>query len=160
MKRSDFQPLLEKVTCRFKSWTVKHPSYAGRLELIKSVIYYVITLWRSSLFCRMSVSRLWFCGRIPHTHLEETESHGNQFIPLKSVGSWIETIAGIEQGFCYKTCLVDLCRLWVSWVRVNLIGTTFFWEINGQPPWKLDLERYIQAPGYGKTFHCLWSHFL
>lgn len=68
----------------------------------------------------MSVSRLWFCGRIPHTHLEETESHGNQFIPLKSVGSWIETIAGIEQGFFYKTCLVDLCR---RWLIVSLLGS-------------------------------------
>lgn len=31
MKRSNFQPLLDNFTCRFKSWTIKRPSYAGRL---------------------------------------------------------------------------------------------------------------------------------
>ena len=45
MKKSDFQPLLDKVTSRFRSWTVKHLSYAGRLVLVQSVIYSIITFW-------------------------------------------------------------------------------------------------------------------
>lgn len=41
MKRGDYQPLIDKFTKRISSWTYKHLSFAGRLQLIKSVLYII-----------------------------------------------------------------------------------------------------------------------
>ena len=38
-KKSDFQPLLDKIGVRFNSWTVRHLSFVGRFQLIQAVIY-------------------------------------------------------------------------------------------------------------------------
>lgn len=42
---ADCMPLLEKVKSRISSWTNKFLSYAGRLQLIKSVIYAIQAYW-------------------------------------------------------------------------------------------------------------------
>lgn len=47
VKKSDFQPLLDKVLLRFNSWTVRHLSFAGRFQLIQAVIYSTISFWAS-----------------------------------------------------------------------------------------------------------------
>lgn len=47
MTRSNFQPLLDKISARFNSWTVKHLSFAGRFQLIQVVIYSTISFWAS-----------------------------------------------------------------------------------------------------------------
>lgn len=44
---SDYQPLIDKIYARLSSWTVKHLSFAGRLQLLQSVIYSTITFWAS-----------------------------------------------------------------------------------------------------------------
>lgn len=47
LRRQYYQPLLDKIHSRFTSWTVKHLSFAGRLQLLKSVIYSTISVWAS-----------------------------------------------------------------------------------------------------------------
>ncbi|KAG2315070.1 hypothetical protein Bca4012_065873 [Brassica carinata] len=47
MKRSDFHPLLDKISARFNSWMMKHLSFAGRFQLIQTVIYSIISFWAS-----------------------------------------------------------------------------------------------------------------
>lgn len=42
IKKSDFQPLLDKILFRFNSWTVSHISFACRFQLIQAVIYSTI----------------------------------------------------------------------------------------------------------------------
>ena len=49
MRRQDYQPLIDRINQRFTSWTARHLSYAGRLQLLKSVIYSTINFW-SSIF--------------------------------------------------------------------------------------------------------------
>ncbi|KAI3440946.1 uncharacterized protein J3R85_002979 [Psidium guajava] len=38
-------PLVDGITSRFKGWTVKRLSFAGRVRLIKSVIFSRTTCW-------------------------------------------------------------------------------------------------------------------
>ncbi|CAL9247739.1 unnamed protein product, partial [Arabidopsis halleri] len=47
MRRQDYQPLIDRINNRFSSWTARHLSYAGRLQLLKSVIYSNISFWTS-----------------------------------------------------------------------------------------------------------------
>ncbi|XP_056695660.1 uncharacterized protein [Spinacia oleracea] len=48
LKFADCKPLIEKIVARVKSWSAKFLSYAGRLQLIKSVLFDVLSqeLWR------------------------------------------------------------------------------------------------------------------
>ncbi|VVA96482.1 unnamed protein product [Arabis nemorensis] len=43
----DYRPLIDKVISRISSWSAKHLSYAGRLQLIQSVIMSIINFWCS-----------------------------------------------------------------------------------------------------------------
>jgi hypothetical protein len=45
----DCVPLIEKITARINSWTVRHLSFSGRLQLIQSVLNSIQLLW-SSIF--------------------------------------------------------------------------------------------------------------
>lgn len=42
---ADCYPLLERIKCKMSSWTKKFLSYAGRLQLIKSVIFAIQAYW-------------------------------------------------------------------------------------------------------------------
>ena len=41
----DCKPLLEKILCRIRCWTTRYLSYAGRLQLVKSVLFGMQTYW-------------------------------------------------------------------------------------------------------------------
>ena len=45
----DCRPLIDKITNRVESWTSKRLSYAGRLQLIRSVLFSIQVYW-SSIF--------------------------------------------------------------------------------------------------------------
>lgn len=45
MRPIDYQPVVDKVLAIISSWTVRHLSYAERLQLIQSVIFSIINLY-------------------------------------------------------------------------------------------------------------------
>jgi len=62
MTKQDYKPLLDKILSRFSSWTVRHLSFAGRLQLIQSVIYSIISFWASIFLlpnqCLLEIERM------------------------------------------------------------------------------------------------------
>ena len=50
LTRKDYEPLVENIKSRLQSWTSKYLYFAGRLQLIQSVIYSTSNFW-SSAFC-------------------------------------------------------------------------------------------------------------
>ncbi|KAG7587049.1 Reverse transcriptase domain [Arabidopsis thaliana x Arabidopsis arenosa] len=139
MKRQDFQPLIDKILSRFNAWTVKHLSFAGRLQLIQSVIYSTITFW-ASIFI------------LPNKCLEEIESMCSAFLwkgsPNSARGakvSWDSVCTPKETGGLGLKRLIHWNKvlglkliwmifaaggsLWVSWIRRNLIGRRSFWDM-------------------------------
>ncbi|KAL9281107.1 hypothetical protein AtEden1_Chr5g0116231 [Arabidopsis thaliana] len=42
MRKQDYQSLLDRLNFKFSSWTARQLSFAGRLQLLKSVIYSTI----------------------------------------------------------------------------------------------------------------------
>lgn len=140
MRNQDFQPLLDKLAKKFSSWSVKYLSFAGRLQLIRSVIYSTITFW-ASIFV------------LPNKCLEEVERMCSGFLwksdPSSARGakvSWDSVCTPKEAGGLGLRRLVLWNKvlglkliwllfaaggsLWVSWVRRHLIGAVNFWDLD------------------------------
>src|SRR4051812_33726147 len=47
LKHCDCQPLVDRITSRIHSWTAKYLTFAGRLQLIESVINSMVHYWMS-----------------------------------------------------------------------------------------------------------------
>ena len=139
MKKIDFQPLLDKVLYRFNSWTVRHLSFAGRFQLIQSVIYSTIAFW-ASIFI------------IPKECIKLLEQMCNAFLwrgaPTAARGvkiSWISVCTPKKEGGLGLRRLEEWNQvlglkliwlifaaggsLWVFWVRSHLIREKIFWEL-------------------------------
>lgn len=94
IRAEDYQPLLDNVNSKISHWSVRHLSYAGRLQLIQSVIYSLINFW-AVVF------------PLPKTCLEELER-------LCSAFMW-KGVAGTARGAkvwwvgVKKTCWLEPC---------------------------------------------------
>lgn len=61
------QPLIDKILCRLTSWTSKLLSYAGRVQLIRSVLFALQVFWSQ-------------CFIIPKSMIVHIESFCGQFL--------------------------------------------------------------------------------
>ena len=48
MSTADYAPLLARIRAKINTWTSRHLSFAGRLQLIGSVLYSLINFWTSA----------------------------------------------------------------------------------------------------------------
>lgn len=48
LRKSEYSPLIDNIKKRLQSWQVRLLSYAGRLQLIKAVIYSMVNFWLSA----------------------------------------------------------------------------------------------------------------
>ena len=78
MKKQDFLPLVKKIRSRINSWTCRFISYAGRLQLIKSVLMSIVNFWAGVY-------------RLPSKCMKEIEQLCSSFLwygpELKSTGA-------------------------------------------------------------------------
>lgn len=155
MTRHDYEPLIDKIRGRLLSWSSKSLSYAGRVQLIKSVI--------------MSISNFWLSVfRLPQRCLDEIESLCSAFlwsrspnIHTKAKVSWEEVCLPLEEGGLGIRRLRDVSRvfslsliwrlltssgsLWVAWTKENLLRHRSFWEIKNSTAGYLDMAEAIKV---------------
>lgn len=140
MKKIDYQPLIDRINFKFSSWTARHISFAGRLQLLKSVIFSTINFWLSIFL-------------LPNQCILKLEQMCNAFLwkgaPNSARGAkiaWDIVCTSKECGGLGLRRLADWNKvlalkliwllftaagsLWVSWVRINLIRHRNFWELN------------------------------
>lgn len=67
LRKSEYSPLTDKIKAKLNSWTVRCLSFAGRLQLISSVIYSLVNFWFTA-----------FC--LPKGCLKKIESLCNRFL--------------------------------------------------------------------------------
>ncbi|XP_022553625.1 uncharacterized protein LOC111203822 [Brassica napus] len=48
LKISEYAPLMTRITQSFQSWSIKLVSFAGRLQLLKTVIFGIVNFWTSA----------------------------------------------------------------------------------------------------------------
>lgn len=140
LSKRDYQPLIDRVRARVSSWTAKHLSFAGRLQLIQSVIFGIINFW-SAVFplpksCfdqleRLCNAFLWSGG---------TESARSAKVSWSSVctgkesgGLGLRRLLGLNQVYGLKLIWLLFSSngsLWVAWVERNLLQGKSFWSLD------------------------------
>lgn len=138
-KGADYLPLIELLTKRFKSWASRLLSYAGRIELINSVIQSIENYWASNFL-------------IPKIVIKEVETMARRFLwsgsleKHKAPVSWKKiTSPKITGGLgirCFEISnrasmlklFWDLARkkdsMWVKWVHQRYIKGSNVWDVN------------------------------
>lgn len=165
LRISEYEPLLEKLTSRFRSWAVKRLSFAGRVQLISSVISGLVTFWISTFLlpqgCLRKIEAL--CNRflwsgnidvgkgakVSWTGLCLPKNEGG--VGLRRFTIWNKVLC-----LCFVWLLFDgKDSLWSSWHKYHHIRNRSLWEIDPAPrdswTWKMILslrplaERFIHS---------------
>ena len=135
---SDYAPLIERVRKRISTWTARHLSLAGRLQLISSVIYSITNFW-------MSVYRL------PKQCLEKIDQLCSAFLwsgpamsskkdkitwenvckPKEEGGLGLRSLTETNKVSCLKRiwCILSQSMLRVKWVKRYFIRKGSFWSV-------------------------------
>lgn len=141
MRRQDYLPLLEKIRNKIGTWTSRHLSYAGRLQLIKAVLMSIVAFW-ASVF------------RLPSKCVKEVEQLCASFLwsdpVLKSTGAkvaWgdickllsegglgIRSLKEVNMVYGLKIIwrLLSGESLWGRWVHFYLLKKKCFWAVSGR----------------------------
>lgn len=169
MTVNDYTPLLEKIRNRISSWTARYLSFAGRLQLISSVIQSLTNFWMSAF-------------RLPKSCLREIDKicaaflwSGPELNPRKAKIAWTEVCKPKEEGglglrpllLANKvSCLKLIWRilsgksLWVDWINHYLIRKGCLWSFKvtsslGSWMWKKLLKYRDLAANLTKVdVHC------
>lgn len=139
MTISDYAPLLSRIRNKISSWTARHLSFAGRLQLIGCVLYSITNFWMSAF-------------RLPNQCIQEINSLCSAFLwsgPVLSTQkakiAWSDVCKPKEEGglglrsleeanrvSCLKLiwCILSSRHsLWVKWIHRYLIRKGSFWSV-------------------------------
>ncbi|XP_039066509.1 uncharacterized protein LOC120212171 [Hibiscus syriacus] len=162
LTEKDCLPLYDNIIRRLHHWSGKILSYAGRLELIKTVLYNVVNFWNRQFILPQKVinrleqlfSRFLWKGndtaakgaRISWDRLCCPKSEGG--LGLKNIHSW------------NKACMLQLIRkimagegsLWVAWIHCYVIKNNDLNDINvnSSHSWTIRKLMKIKSEAYPK----------
>lgn len=150
LRPQDYQPLIDKVRSRICSWTARQLSFAGRLQLIQSVLFSLINFWASSFLLPKSCldtleklcnSFLW--NGSPETARGAKVSWESVCSPKNSGGLGLRRLEDMNQVFGLKLIWLLFASkgsLWVAWIEKNIIRGRLFWayplQLSGSWIWR------------------------
>lgn len=140
---SEYEPLLQKLASTFRSWAVKMLSYAGRLQMLSSVIYGRVNFWMTTFI-------------LPKGFLKKIESMCSRFLWSGSIEAkvsakvaWSEVCLPKEEGglglrkfgewnkvLCLRFIWLlhsDSNSLWVQWQKNQHLQNVSFWALEKKP---------------------------
>ncbi|XP_010435962.1 PREDICTED: uncharacterized protein LOC104719693 [Camelina sativa] len=181
MTTQDYAPLIARIKDRISCWSARHLSFAGRLQLIASVLHSLINFWMSAF-------------RLPNACISEIDSLCSAFlwsgptlntkkakvawkdvcIPREEGGLGLRSLKEANMVSCLKLIwrLLSAKSLWSQWLKTYLIRKGSFWSIkantaSGSWMWRkllkyrhiaLDFIKYEVRSGQGVSFwHDKWS---
>uniref|UniRef100_A0A2N9IBN2 Reverse transcriptase domain-containing protein n=1 Tax=Fagus sylvatica TaxID=28930 RepID=A0A2N9IBN2_FAGSY len=135
----DCQPLIDKIVGRIHTWSAKHLSFAGRLQLIQSILYSIQMYW-SSIFI------------LPKKVIKAIEYHFNHYLwqgkctgrggirvawdkvclPKKEGGLGLKRVGDWNRAAILKhiwSLFTQSGSLWVAWIHRHLIKDKCFWTV-------------------------------
>ncbi|XP_021866848.2 uncharacterized protein [Spinacia oleracea] len=136
---NECKPLIEKTVTRIKGWSARFLSYAGRLQLIKSVLFGVQLYWCQIFVMpkkimkeiqRLCRSFLWTCNKVGSK--KAPVAWENLCLP-KTCGGWnLKDLITWNKAAVLKHCWafsMKQDRLWVKWMHTYYIQQKDFWTM-------------------------------
>ena len=138
---TDCKPLVDSITARIRSWTVKFLPFTGRLQLIKSIICSIQSFW-NSLFV------------LPKRIINQVEQIIRRFLwkgPTLAKGgakvAWDDVTYPLEEGglgirrlhtwnvasmgtHLWSLCIPSPTSGWAQWARANLLQGHSLWDVS------------------------------
>ncbi|KAG7536891.1 Endonuclease/exonuclease/phosphatase superfamily [Arabidopsis suecica] len=164
MSAQDYLPLTEKVRARISSWTSRFLSYAGRLQLIRSVLMSITNFW-SATFClpgacmkeiqQLCSAFLW-SGPDLNTHKAKT-SWETVCLPRSEGGLGLRPLKETNKVCGLKLIwrlLAAPTSMWSKWVHTYLIRKKSFGTVNAnssQGSWMW--RKILKLRDLAKNFH-------
>lgn len=136
----DCLPLINRITTRIRLWTSATLTYAGRLQLIKAVLFSIQVYWSTSLMLPAAVVKkiegimaafLW-SGVSLHSKSAKVAWQSLCF-PINEGGLGIKRLSVWNQAAITKLIWRLLSKpssIWSAWVSSNLLRGRSFWQIN------------------------------
>ncbi|XP_021763674.1 uncharacterized protein LOC110728323 [Chenopodium quinoa] len=131
------RPLVERVTARIDCWTSRQLSYAGRLQLIKSVLFGIQAYWAQIFILSKKILReietkfkvfLW-TGK--NTYAKKAPFSWHHMTLPKVCGGWNITSLGDWNKVSMCKILWDLAHksdnMWVKWVHTYYFNNRNIW---------------------------------
>lgn len=180
LRISDYRPLLDKVAGCFTNWSARALSYAGRKQLISSVIYGSINFWASAFIlpkrCLVQLqslcSRFLWSGsitgpvnyKVSWTTICLPKNEGG--LGLRDFGRWNKTLCLRLIWLLYA----DNNSLWAQWIKSYRIkeGNVWSCDVEKASSWTwrsvLNLRcfasRYLRANlGTGLSISFWWDQW-
>lgn len=139
LKISEYAPLMTKLNSRFQSWSAKLLSFAGRLQLLKMVIFGTVNFWLSAFILPKGCIRfiealcykfLW-SGSIVKKSIAKI-AWPTVCLPKEEGGLGLRSFMIWNQVLCLKFIWILLSKspsLWVDWHRSTHLQDKSFWTI-------------------------------
>ncbi|XP_031255913.1 uncharacterized protein LOC116113894 [Pistacia vera] len=139
LRHSDCRPLLERILSRIRLWTSASLTYAGRLQLIKSVLFSIQVYWSSMFLLPAATVRriesilasfLWKGTSLSPSGAKVAWS--SVCYPLTEGGLGIKRIQDWNRAAILKyvwRLLTDRSSIWSSWACLVLLRGWSFWHI-------------------------------
>lgn len=132
LKGTDYAPLIDRITELIRSWTSQMLSYAGRLELLRSVVQGVCCYWLSIFSIPSSIidrieglcrSFLWGSkiGRVSWRQVCLPREEGG--LGLRDLRTWNKAL--LAKNLWNIHCKKD--TLWVKWVNEFFLRGSSIW---------------------------------
>ncbi|XP_028057939.1 uncharacterized protein LOC114261825 [Camellia sinensis] len=140
LKASECLQLVEKITKRIKCWTNKCLSFAGRLQLIQSILFSMQVYWSSLFILPKKVVKdiegvfrafLWFGSelkkygaKVSWDKVCSPKKGGD--LGLKSMGVWNKAVIAKHIWFLFSG---GERSMWCQWVKSYLLKGRSFWKV-------------------------------
>ncbi|KAF8087894.1 hypothetical protein N665_0564s0029 [Sinapis alba] len=140
---SEYSPLINKITLSFQSWSAKLLSFAGRLQLLKTVIFGIVNFWLSAFMlpkgCIKTIetlcSRFLWSGNIDKRGIAKI-AWSTVCLPKQEGGLGLRNFSIWNQVLCLKFIWILLSKtpsLWAEWHWSTHLHEQSFWAIEPSP---------------------------
>lgn len=137
---SDCIPLIERISSRIKSWLSRFLSFAGRLQLIHSVLFSIQVFWSSvfilprRVILEVEKQLRAFLWTGTDTNLSGAKVNWDTVcLPKQEGGLGIKDLQIWNEAAVAKNlwrCFVDTKSLWIKWVHAYRLRGDGIWNIN------------------------------
>jgi len=134
----DCECLISRVTARMDLWLVKHISFAGRLQLISSILFSLQVFWSIIFILPMKIIRLLeqkfnrFLWKGKDEKARAKVAWEKVCVPKKEGGIGLKRLAIWNQVSMLNhvwNLFACASSLWVTWIQHNWLKWRSFWEV-------------------------------